>query len=59
MKETNGLYEYIVDYVEGLLIASMDPGTIVQTLQEVHKFKILGVGALSYHLKCEYLCDNK
>jgi hypothetical protein len=36
------------------LIAATDPNSIVQILQEKHKFKLKGVGSLTYHLGCVY-----
>jgi hypothetical protein len=57
MRENDGLYEYIAVYVDDLLIAATDPNSIVQTLQEKHKFKLKGVGSLTYHLGCDYFQD--
>jgi Reverse transcriptase (RNA-dependent DNA polymerase) len=57
MRENDGLYEYIAVYVDDLLIAARDPNSIVQTLQEKHKFKLKGVGSLTYHLGCDYFHD--
>jgi hypothetical protein len=48
------LYEYIAVYVDDLLIASRYPKSIVPTLQEKHKFKLKGVGSLTYHVGCNY-----
>jgi hypothetical protein len=39
MQENDGLYEYIADYVDDLLIAATNPNSIVQTVQVKHKFK--------------------
>jgi hypothetical protein len=47
MRENNGFYEYIAVYVDDLLIAARDTNSIVQTLQEKHKFKLKGVGSLT------------
>jgi Reverse transcriptase (RNA-dependent DNA polymerase) len=58
MRETNGLYEYIGLYVDDLLIAAKDPEEIVKALREVHKFKLKGVGSLTYHLGCDYFRDK-
>jgi hypothetical protein len=57
MRENGCLYEYIAVYVDDLLISARDPNSIVQTLQEKHKFKLKGVGLLTYHLGCDYFCD--
>jgi hypothetical protein len=53
------LYEciavYGAVYVDDLLIAVNE---IVQTLEEKHKFKLKGVGPLTYHFGCDYFCDH-
>jgi hypothetical protein len=54
MQENDGLYGYIAFYVDDLLIAARNPNSIVQTLQEKCKFKLKGVGSLTYHLGCNY-----
>jgi Reverse transcriptase (RNA-dependent DNA polymerase) len=58
MRENNGLYEYIAVYVDDLLIAARDPGEIKRTLENAHKFKLKGVGPLTYDLGCDYFCDK-
>jgi hypothetical protein len=40
MCETDGLYEYIVVYVDDLLIATKDPNKVITALQKDHKFKL-------------------
>ena len=50
MRENNGLYEYIAVYVDDLLIAAKKQEEIISKLQEEHKFKLKGVGPLTYHL---------
>jgi Reverse transcriptase (RNA-dependent DNA polymerase) len=52
MRESNGLYEYIAVYIDGLLIAA------IVALSEKHKFKLKGVGPLTYHLGCDYFRDQ-
>jgi hypothetical protein len=58
MRENNGLYEYIAVYVDDLLIAARNPNEIVKVLKENHKFKLKGVGPLTYHLGCDYFRDK-
>jgi hypothetical protein len=58
MRENNRLYEYIAVYVDDLLIAARDPGEITRALQESHKFKLKGVGPLTYHLGRDYFQDK-
>jgi hypothetical protein len=58
MRENDGLYEYIAVYIDDLLIAARDPREIVKTLSEKYKFKLKGVGPLTYHLGCHYFRDS-
>jgi hypothetical protein len=58
MRENNGLYEYIAVYDDDLLIAARDPGDITRTRENVHKFKLKGVGPLTYHLGRDYFHDK-
>jgi Reverse transcriptase (RNA-dependent DNA polymerase) len=58
MRENNMLYEYIAVYVDDLLIAAVNPEAIVKELSEKHKFKLKGVGPLTYHLGCDYFRDQ-
>jgi Reverse transcriptase (RNA-dependent DNA polymerase) len=58
MRENNGLYEYIAVYIDDLLIAARDPGEIARTPEKAHKFKLKGVGPLTYHLGCDYFHDQ-
>ncbi|MFA9289535.1 MAG: reverse transcriptase domain-containing protein [Weeksellaceae bacterium] len=53
MRENDGIYEYIAVYVDDLLIAARDPKSIIDILSEKHKFKLKGVGPLTYHLGCD------
>jgi hypothetical protein len=58
MRESDGLYEYIAVYVDDLLIAARHPEEIISKLKEEHKFKLKGVGPLTYHLGCDYFRDD-
>jgi hypothetical protein len=58
MRENDGLYEYMAVYVDDLLNEARDPGEITLVLEESHKFKLKGVGPLTYHLGCDYFCDK-
>jgi hypothetical protein len=50
MRESNNLYEYIDVCVDELLIVASNPKEIVQKLEKQHKFKLKGVGPLTYHI---------
>ena len=56
MREMNGLYEYIAVYVDDLAIASKNPELIISALEEA-KFKLKGVGPITYHLGCDFNRD--
>jgi hypothetical protein len=45
-------------YIDDLLIAASDPGEITRILENTHKFKLKGVGLLTYHLGCDYFRDK-
>jgi hypothetical protein len=45
-------------YVDDLLIAARNQEEIVQTLQEIHGFKLKSVGQLTYHLGCNYFREK-
>jgi hypothetical protein len=44
--------------VDDLLIAARDLGETTGTLENAHKFKLKGVGPLTYHLGCDYFRDK-
>jgi Reverse transcriptase (RNA-dependent DNA polymerase) len=56
--ESDIFYQYIAVYVDDLLIAARDPGEITKTLENTHKFKLTGVGPLTYHLGWDYFHDK-
>jgi Reverse transcriptase (RNA-dependent DNA polymerase) len=58
MRENIGLYGYIAVYVDDLLISARDPNEIIVALSKKHKFKLKGVGPLTYHLGCDYFRDQ-
>jgi hypothetical protein len=58
MRDNNNLYEYNAVYVNNLLIVTRNSKETVKTLEEQHKFKLKGVGPLTYHLGCDDICDQ-
>ena len=56
MKDCGDHYEYIAVYMDDLLIASKKPQAIVDILKETYKFK--GTGQVTFHLGCDYYCDE-
>ena len=59
MRDCSNFYEYIAVYVDDLLIASKDPKSIVKNLEDTHKFKLKGTGAIRYHLGCDFFRDKE
>ena len=58
MRDAGTHYECIAVYVDDLMIASHDPKGIIDALKgEPHKFKLKGVGPISYHLGNDYFRD--
>ena len=51
-------YEYIAVYVDDFAICVKDPQAFCDTLKEVYKLKLKGVGPLIYHLGCGYTRDE-
>ena len=58
MRDAGTHCEYIAVYVDDLMIASHNPKGIIDALKgEPHKFKLKGVGPISYHLGNDYFRD--
>ncbi|MGL5917965.1 MAG: reverse transcriptase domain-containing protein, partial [Cetobacterium sp.] len=58
MKEIDGdHYDYIVAYVDDLLIASKNPSQYTDEFQERFAFKLKGTGPATYHLGVDYSRD--
>ena len=51
-------YEYIAVYLDDFVICKKDPQGFCDTLKEVYKLNVKGVGPLSYHLGCGYTRDE-
>jgi hypothetical protein len=50
-------YEYIAVYVDDLAIASRTPKAITDCLMNQYKYKLKGVGPISFHLGCDFSRD--
>jgi hypothetical protein len=50
MQHDGNCYEYIVVYVDDLVIASKDPKGITDKLTSTYRFKLKGTGPIDYHL---------
>ena len=51
-------YEYIAVYVDDLLMAMENPAAFVEVLRSKHKYKLKGVGPISYHIGLDYERDK-
>ena len=51
-------YEYVGTYVDDLCITSKNPEAIVKLLINDYKSQLKGVGPMTYHLGCDFFCDN-
>ena len=51
-------YEYIAVYVDDLAICMKDPKSFCDSLKEMYKLKLKGVGPINYHLGCGYTRDE-
>ena len=58
MRDMGDHYEYIAVYVDDLLIVSRTPSSIITSLADDHKFKLKGTGAITFHLGCDWYCDD-
>ena len=59
MKFNGEVWEYIAVYVDDLCIAAKNPQEICDTLTQKYKFKLKGVGSLSFHLGCNFFRDQE
>jgi len=59
MRDNGDHYECIAVHVDGLLIASKDPDSIIKLLTEKHQFKLKGTGPTEFHLGCDFFHDEE
>jgi hypothetical protein len=59
MRPKNEVYEYIAVYVDDLVIAITDLQEFVGVLEKKHKLKLKGTRTISFHLACNFFCDDK
>ena len=61
MQRVGDHYECIAMHIDNLLIASKDPKSITDTLEDKNrkfKFKLKGTGLTMTHLGCDYFRDE-
>ena len=51
-------YEYVGVYVDDLAIISKDPSSITDILITKYQFKLKGTGPITFHLGCDFFCDE-
>ena len=54
----DNIYEYIAIYVDDIAIATKNPKSITDTLQDHHLFKLKGTGPICFHLGCGFIRDT-
>ena len=59
MRLNGTTWEYIAVYVDNLCITAKDPQAICNTLTGKYKYKLKGVGTLSFHLCCDFFKDQE
>ena len=59
MRQSNGLWEYIAVYVDNLTFFVREPKTIITLLEENYKYKLKGIGIISYSLGCDFFRDDQ
>jgi hypothetical protein len=45
-------------YVDDLAIAMADPQEFVEVLEKKHKIKLKGTGTITFHLGCDFFCND-
>ena len=58
MRDKQSHYEYIVRYVDDLLIVSSNPKAITDTLESKFKLKLKNTGPIKYHLGSDFDRDS-
>ncbi len=58
LRENGDVYDYVAVYVDDLAFAMKDPGSLAETLQKKHKFKLKGTGELTFHLGADFRRDD-
>ena len=60
MCDADNAWEYIVVYVDNIIVAMKDPKSFFDELQDPEKvgFKMKGVGSPTYHVKADFFRDN-
>ena len=57
MRKAKGHYEYIAVYVDDLAIVAKEPKEITDILANKYKYKLKGIGPISYHLGGNFVRD--
>ena len=57
MRRNGDIWEYIATYVDNLAIIMKDPKSFTDLLIDKYKYKLKGVGPITYHLGSDYKRD--
>ena len=57
MRRNSDLWEYIATYVDDLAIIMKDPNSFTDLLIDKYRYKLKGVGSITYHLGSDYKRD--
>ena len=58
LKDCGTHYEYVCVYVDDLMVMAKNPDEFFNTLTEIHKYKLKGVGDPAYHLGGDFFRDD-
>ena len=59
MRDSRSAWEYVVIYVNDLIVAMHDPQRFFDDLQGPQvRFTMKGIGEPSYHLGADFFCDD-
>ena len=58
MYESDGIYEYVLVYVDDLAFVVRDPDGFMKVLQDKYKFSVKGTGPIDYHLGTNFSTDK-
>jgi hypothetical protein len=58
MHQNGNVYEYIGIYIDDLAMVLHEPQEFVEMLTNKYGFKLKGTGPITFHLGCDFHCDQ-
>jgi hypothetical protein len=58
MHQNGNVYEYIGIYIDDLAMVLHEPQEFVDLLTNKYGFKLKGTGPITFHLGCDFHCDQ-